>query len=110
MNLKDIILNADDLAKPRAEEVPEWGCTVYIKQATCAQVERMGRMAMDKTPNSIASSVAMVLCDVDGNRIFKDADAIKLGGKNFDIVERLYNIIDEMNKISEEEDTEIKNV
>ncbi len=95
MSLKDSILAADD-AKVAPLDVPEWGCSVFIRvlsgvdrdrfEAMCQPDPKTGKKGLD---NFRARFAVLVLCDEKGVRLFTDAEADRLGAKSAVALDRI---------------------
>lgn len=106
MSLKDTILGAVDRPS-QAVEVLEWGCTVMVRTLSGAErdafesetFEAKGRI---NKQNIRARFLALCLCDAEGNRIFTTAeDAKKLGEKSAAVLDRLFEIAQKMNGLTQ---------
>lgn len=106
MSLRDDILAfADPFLDLRAEPVPEWGgLTVYYRgwsgierdkfEVEFGDLEKTGRQ------NLRARILVRCLLDETGARIFKDEDAAALGGKNSVVIDRLFQLVSELNGLT----------
>lgn len=92
MGLKEQILAASDLKQEKVE-MPEWGCTVYVRAMSAA--ERL--VFVEKSGNTGIRLCAQCLCDEQGNRLFTDEEAVELGKKSFDAIERICGIAMKLN-------------
>ena len=118
--LRDQIFAAEDFERIK-HEVKEWGIVVWIKEMSSAErlewqrgnvkIDAEGNWIVDDddTPmidyeKSAASMKVnlLVRCLVDeqGERIFEDADAELLAKKNARIIDELYDIASDLNKLS----------
>ena len=74
--------------------VPEWGGDVRVRELTGAERDalEMSVAGGDKTnlQNMRARMVAMACVDEDGNRLFSDADAVKLGKLSAAALDRVF--------------------
>lgn len=89
MNLKDQIARADD-RKVTPVPVPEWDCTVYLRQLSVE--ERNALVAQIDTAEAGRLTVYILLhalCDEAGNPVFGPDDYAILAGKNARVVDRL---------------------
>lgn len=110
-NLKDLILNADDL-RSELMEIPEWGCTVMIR---AMDGETRGRFAMSAQTaegdrddvafvQSSARLVAMTVCDPEtGTLIFTNDDVPMLSRKSAAILDRISKVAFAISGITEED-------
>lgn len=95
MGLREQILEHQD---PRMAleklDVPEWGCSVYVRRWTGTERDaferEFGEVAKNHPPNLRARILVRFLLDESGGRIFTDADADALGEKAADVVSRLF--------------------
>ncbi len=85
-DLREKILNVAD-QKMTACDIPEWGCTVYVRNATAAEADapRSGELAS-------AALLVKLLLDADGRHILKDKDAAKLQSCSSAVVSRLLDV------------------
>lgn len=113
----DAILSANDL-EIREVNVPEWNGTVKMKTLTGKErdqyadelLNRQGEGGGSITKVSGLRSLLLVrvLIDVSGLRLFDTPEKIeKLDGKSSKVLDRLYDIAQEMNGIGEEEEREL---
>jgi hypothetical protein len=104
MGLKEKILAANDLAR-ESVEVPEWGCTLYLRIMTgterdALESESMASRGGDSAANMRnfrARLIARVACDEAGVRIFSDSEIEALGAKSGLVLDRLYAIASRIN-------------
>jgi hypothetical protein len=102
---------ANDLVTRRIP-VPEWGGDVIIRSAMSADqvayehslvatriVDDKPQVVSDFT-NEQARLVVRCLVDEAGNRLYADEDAPVLGKKNAAVIERLFNAIKDLSKMS----------
>lgn len=95
---KDQILNADDRGQVRGPyPVPEWGGDIYLRSLKASELDRYESSLVDadgkptRRDNYKARFLILVLCDENGNRIFKDGEAGALGMKHARILNRLWD-------------------
>lgn len=78
-----------------AVEVPEWGGTVYVQQIACADLDTFlelqdaagtGRFKL----RDMCRLVALSLVNEDGERLYSDEAAARLGRRNSKLIERLF--------------------
>lgn len=95
MNLRDMILQANDLPVEKVE-VPEWGIDVYIKTMSGAE-----RLQLEKDLSKDAKSDGPAMCRVvcatlsnkDGELLFNYPDDIELlNKKSVKVLHRLFDI------------------
>lgn len=111
----DDILKADDLP-PKLVNVPEWGGEVYVATLRADERDAMeSRLVELKESRGLigirAMMVAFCLCDASGNRIFAndlENAAAKIGKRAAPGVQRVFNVISEMNSISKEDVEELE--
>lgn len=124
-DLKSLILNAEDI-KSEEVEIPEWGgITVLVKglsdnqhgeyQAkTMALRAKQGDQAMDIEMRNRRSEL-VVKClyypkghEKHGQRIFTDAEAVKLQGKNAGVVQGLFVLINNLSGLNRSFEDKVK--
>jgi hypothetical protein len=104
-SLRDDILSASDL-KAESVDTPEWEPfghpTVLVRGLTAAERDQYEQNMVERSPdggvrtkskikNLRASFVAMVVVKENGEREFTDADVDALGGKNANVIDRLWD-------------------
>lgn len=97
------ILKAEDLGR-REVEIPEWGGRVYIKTLTAQErFDLSERCAALNATGVRFMTVILVGClvDQDGRRILDDDDVDLLAAKAGSVVQRLFDIADELNGFTE---------
>lgn len=102
MNLRDQILQADDL--PRVPlVVPEWhGITVHIRTMTGRDRDRFEALFANKgsVPADFRTRLAvMTVCDEQGVPAFSDADIPALSGKSSAALDRIMEAACKLNKL-----------
>jgi hypothetical protein len=113
MLTRDSILNADDL-KRELVNVPEWNGTVYVRVLTGAQrdcIDQMlyaNRTGKDPIKNIRATYLAASLCDDTGALLFKPEDIAALGEKSAAALDRLFAVVQRLNKIGPKDLEEAK--
>ena len=111
--IRNVILDADD--RPLEElYIPEWDVTVYIA-AMCGsgrdrfEIEVMWWGREKTTDNNFRAKLAVkTVCDKDGNLIFSDADAEKLGQKSAKALDRILKVAKRLNGLSAEDVEELE--
>ena len=96
LSARDILSASDQ--KRELVEVEEWGGCVYVSSLSAATrdtyegslVRMHGREVEMVTNNARAKLLALTLVDEAGNRLFTDTQIEQLGGKNGEVVDRLY--------------------
>jgi hypothetical protein len=112
---RDEILAADDL-KVEPLLIPEWGNrTVFIKTLTSNENDAWQASMLVKGvdgkmhthPNHLRSLRAKfavrILCDKEGNRLFKDNEVNALSEKSAGALSRIYNAGSRLNVLSDED-------
>lgn len=91
---KDAIFQAGSSIPTERVEVPEWGGHVFVRAMTAAQVDEFGAMAQAKgtKKNLTALLVAWTIVNEQGQRVFDDHDAEKLGGFPYTVLDRLAKV------------------
>jgi hypothetical protein len=110
VSLRDDILAADDLPREPLV-VPEWsGKTVFIRTLSgterdafeASNVKQKGRTAEFSRANLRARLAVLVVCDSEGKRIFGDDDASALGRKSGAALDRIFDVANRLNRLSEQ--------
>lgn len=103
------IFKAVDLDVKKVD-VPEWGGEVCVRGLTARERDHfeasIGTSA--NLDNLRARLVVLSLCDEDGERIFKDSDAIELGKKNATVVNRLFDVARSMSGMTDADVQELE--
>jgi hypothetical protein len=92
-------------------EVPEWGGTVRVKALTGAERDSYeeslltgtGKQTKVSMANARAKLAARCIVDEQGNRVFNDKEAIRLGQKSAAALDRVYEVGTRLAKISKED-------
>jgi len=108
LSAKDILSASDQ--KREKVDVPEWGGAVYISSLSAATrdayegslVRMNGKEVEMATANARAKLLALTLVDEAGARLFTDAQIEALGGKNGEIVDRLYKVAQRLSGMTPE--------
>ncbi|GAG24491.1 unnamed protein product [marine sediment metagenome] len=116
--IQERILEADDLPREKVH-VPEWNMDVWIRSLTAAErddyeqgllrASGQGR-SLTMTPNlanAKAKLVVRTLVYENGERMFTDVEAGKLGQKSARAINRLYDVAERLSGISEEDIEEL---
>jgi hypothetical protein len=103
---RDQVLNADD-CRPQAVEVPEWGGTIYVRQMSAAERDRLEAETFrpngkHNLANLSARTVVLCACDAGGRRLFSDRDAEALGKKSAAAVSRVFKVVQQVNGLNAE--------
>jgi hypothetical protein len=93
MNLKDIILAAPDI-RTRKVDVPEWNCTLHVKNMTGTERTKFRTLSdkLEKDGKSNDADTWLVVysaSDEAGNRVFADSDFAALNNKDASILTRI---------------------
>ena len=90
--------------------VPEWGGEVCVRGLTARERDLCEASigASANLDNLRARLVVLSVCDDKGERIFRDSDAIELGKKNAQVVNRLFDIARSMSGMSDEDVSELE--
>jgi hypothetical protein len=107
MSLRDKIIGAAD-CKREAVTVPEWDCTVYVRNLTaqeldgwqCETYAMNGSDVVVNRRNIRCRLLVRCLVDDTGQRVFADEDADVLGAKSTKVVERLYKVAERLNAVT----------
>ena len=90
--------------------VPEWGGVICVRGLTARERDHfeasIGTSA--NLDNLRARLVVLSICDAEGERVFKDSDAIELGKKNAQVVNRLFDIARSMSGMSDADVQELE--
>ena len=112
------IWDIDDLGTEEIR-VPEWDkngneVSVLIRTLSAAQRDKFessilaqGDSKKPNLKNFRARYVAQVVVDENGNRLFTDADAEKLGTKSAKAVDRIYSAAQKLNAMSNDDVKEL---
>lgn len=110
----DDILGAKDLKRKKVE-VPEWGGYLYISTLSGAArdayeasvVSYKGNVPEQNLENIRAKFVAAAATDEDGNPLFTSDQVKELGKKSAAVLDRLFDIAQKLNAISDEDIEEL---
>lgn len=115
MGLRDDILDADDLDREKVH-VPEWDVDLWVRALTAAerdeyeseivQLDQAGDVQMDRR-NARAKLVVKCVVDEDGQNVFRNGDAARLGQKSGRAVDRLFAAAQRLSGITEEDMDEL---
>lgn len=111
---RDSILQADD-RKTQDVPVAEWGGTVRVKAMSgyerdkfeTSMVKMNGSKRQENFSNIRARLVALVCVNEDGGRMFTDADITLLGTKSAAALQRVFNVAQELNGMSDSDVEEL---
>lgn len=109
---KDDILNADD--RPIVDvDVPEWGGSVKLRAMSAAQRDQyeqaMYESSKGKTLDNVrAALVAYCLVDDEGKSMFTPKEVKELGEKGAAAISRLFDVAQQLNRMTDESIEELK--
>jgi hypothetical protein len=111
---RDVILQADDLLVEDVE-VPEWGGVVRVRGLTGAErddfeasvVEQRGKKTRLNMQNFRAKLVVRVAINGDGQRLFSDKDASRLGQKSAAALQRVFEVAQRLSGLSDQDVEEL---
>lgn len=111
---KEEILQAQDL-KTELVSVPEWGGDVYVRGMNGAERDKFEASIVqtkgkDQTLNMVnirAKLASMTVCDVNGARLFTDADIAKLATKSAAALQRIFAVAQRLSGIGEDDVKEL---
>lgn len=114
MLTRDAILQADDLPSERMD-MPEWGGPVWIRTLTGterdafeqAMISMRGKLREVNLRNARAKMAVMVLCDEQGQRLFRDEDADALGKKSSKALDRIFDAAQRLNGMRKQDVEEL---
>ena len=111
------ILKADDLPSEDVE-VPEWGGVVRVRTMTGAERDEFeatvyspdadGKKIKVDRSNFRAKLLCGCIVDDDGNRMFSLQDITVLGAKSAKALQRVFDVAQALNGLSEEAQAEIE--
>lgn len=96
------ILSANDMAREEVY-VPEWGGSVYVRRLTGDErdVFEFKMLGENKTGKGLrAAYVGLALVDETGKRLFSDEELPMLGTKFAGALDRVFEKVSEINKIT----------
>ncbi len=99
---KDDFLAYDD-SEIKKVNIPGLKGDIYIRTVTAAEKDSLEKHITNNSGHIRARYVALATCDKDGNRLFDDADFIKISKKSVRLVDQLFQAICELNSASPEE-------
>jgi hypothetical protein len=97
--LAETLLNKPDLTTEPVH-VPEWDVTLYVRSLTGADrdafeltcITQRGKNKEVNLANIRARLLVFTVVDENGDRIFTEADAVKLGAKSSKVIDRLFTV------------------
>ena len=102
MSLKTIILQASDLDTMEVA-VPEWGCTVYLRELTAAGFNELAKQSKANDDEIDYRLLIEALVDADGNQIFSMDDLPALKEKSANVLARLLKLAAKQNGLTADE-------
>jgi hypothetical protein len=101
---REEILGREDLPLEEVP-VPEWGGAVWVRTISAAERDAWEASTYgdgkgdvrERLANLRARLVCLCACSANGDRLFTDADAGKLGGKSAAAVDRLFDVAQRLN-------------
>jgi hypothetical protein len=102
MLTRDQILAAQD--KPVKEvPVPEWGGSVHVRTMSGLERDRLEALQEASPRKEVrARFVVAACCDAEGNLLFTEADIPALNGKNVKALDRIFDAVIELNRLSKD--------
>jgi len=106
LSAKDIF-EAKDVKIQGPIPVPEWGGDVYIRvmsvgERDAHEIEWLRNKDKGVT-NFRTKFLVKVLCDIEGERLFKDADTDRLKKKSGDVMSRLFDVAMKYNAVAQDD-------
>jgi hypothetical protein len=81
-------------------DVPEWGGTVYVRRMTTDDFEASG--LNDKDRRAMTRTVAICLVDAEGERLFSEKEAAKLGDADIETMTKVFAKVMDINGLMDE--------
>jgi hypothetical protein len=115
--MADKALSRDDFFSDRAMtldieplDIPELGGRIYVKAMSGKQRDAFEAWALsEKGPKNIrGKAAARCLCDAQGNRLFADQDAGRLGEIKVSILQKVFAAIQRLSGLTKEEVDELE--
>lgn len=106
-------IKAADKTELLPVEVPEWGVTVYVKQFTVGERDAYETEAYKSSKagglmdNPRSRFLVRILCDENGEPIVKPEDFAELARLNSKPMQRLFEIAQKHNRLSDEDVEEL---
>lgn len=102
------ILAAED-RETESVSVPEWGGDVMVRTITAGERDRWELSTQRKKVEDIRGSlVALTVCDEEGNLLFSPEDVKELSKKSSAPMQRIFNAAVRINRISNEDVSELE--
>lgn len=116
MLTRDQIEKAEMMLPYQDVEVPEWGGTVRVRTMTGEErdafeaevYEVVGDKIVPKRENYMAKLLVRTIVDENGKRLFGDKEVALLGRKSAKALRRVFNVAQDVNGISKEEQDNIE--
>lgn len=110
MSVKEDILSQEDRYFEELP-VPEWKTTLRVYEMSGTERDAFEVLLYDvkgekvevKRDNARAKLLVFCLYDVEGNRLFSDADVGALGKKSARVLDRLYQVANRINALNRED-------
>lgn len=96
------IFSADD-RKLEKVPVPEWGGHVFVRVLEGHERDHFELSMGPSRANIRARLAVMCMCDESGERIFSDDDALELGRKSGNALDRIFAEATKLNRITKAE-------
>jgi len=112
---RDDILQADDV-QIESVPVPEWGGDVYVKGMTGSERDRFETsiIMVDGKSNQKLNLADMraklckeTLCDVDGKKLFTQADVKELSNKSAAALQRVFKVAQRLSGLTDDDLNEL---
>lgn len=101
-DLKNRILESDDL-RVKEIEIEEWEGTFLLQEPNAMQIKR-DLKKYEKKDQGLGALVAWCLRDMEGNRIFTDADIPEIMKKSFRVLSKIDKAIVEYFELDKDVD------
>jgi len=102
---REEILDCQDLKIERLD-VPEWGGYVYVRSMTASERDAWeGRLieSKNKVPEMRSMLASELVCDENGKGVFTPDDLQALGRKSGAALDRVFDKVQQLNKVSEKD-------
>ncbi len=100
MSSRDKILEAANSFKPVPIDIPELGCTFYVRPITIAGLSRFQAACAKDPIRGSAMMMIECICEESGERVFKAEDEAQLNEIPSTIAQRLVEKISEISAIT----------
>lgn len=106
---KDQILNAEDIKYAEVDCTPEWSGSVKVKAMSGIERDSFERNhQLGKLTHYRATVSARAIVDENGDRLFSEAEIIKLSEKSAVPLNKIYEKVMEISGVTEEEIDELE--